>query len=541
MKLLQSPLSSLAYCWFLVCFSIFQLQAQAPPSAFNWPEGKKAALSLSFDDARLSNVDVGTDLFKKYDAKVTFYVVPSGVRQRHEKWKQAVKDGHEIGNHTLVHPCSGNFPWAREKALENYNLAAMREELLTANREIEELLGLTPVSFAYSCGQTYVGRGVETRSYVPLVAELFASGRGWLDEAGNDPNYADMAQLQGIEMDGKDFETEIKPILEEALHSGNWVVLAGHEIGEGGRQTTLTSMLEELIAYVQKPNSGIWMAPVGTVANYVKKQRNMQKKELADALTLGATFDQGFDADFALGDQRMFTVKMVEGKKTRRPGVHNPNVQIAKGKGRFGDALAFTQKSKPPVFYASKDNINYDEKDWSGTISLWLSLDPEKDLAPGFTDPIQITDVDYNDAALWVDFSDKNPRSFRMGVYGDLEIWNPQNIAPDKNPDFLARLLPATDRPFGTDVWTHVVITYANLNTDKGSASFYINGKLQGSREISEPFTWELEESKIFLGLNFVGLMDEVSLFNRALTGEEVRKLYQTPGGLNALLEIRKR
>ena len=523
------------FCCMLFFYSSF-LQAQEYASPFTWPEGKRAALSLSFDDARLSNVDVGTGLFRKSDTKVTFYVVPSGVRERLEGWKQAVKDGHEIGNHTLVHPCSGNFPWARDKALENYNLAAMRQELLTANQEIEELLGVKPKSFAYSCGQTYVGRGKETRSYVPLVAELFESGRNWLNEAANDPIHADLAHLQGIEMDGKDFEKDIKPILEEAIQSGSWVLLAGHEIGEGGRQTTLVPMLEKLIAYVQQPNSGIWMAPVGTVASYIKEQRNKNRKELADALSFCTTFEQGFAADYAQGDPRIYTIKAVGEERIARIGMHNPNIKIAPNKGRFGNALAFTKKSSPPIFYKSQENIKYEEKDWSGTISMWLSLDPEKDLEPGYTDPIQITDVTYNDAALWVDFSDKNPRSFRMGVFGDLKVWNPDNLQPNDNPVFLKRLLPATDRPFGTDVWTHVVISFSNLNSDKGKAAFYINGKHQGTRDVTEPFTWELEKSKIFLGLNYVGLMDEVSLFKRALTEEEVVRLYQLPGGIGSLL-----
>ncbi|MBK8500720.1 MAG: polysaccharide deacetylase family protein [Saprospiraceae bacterium] len=142
-------------------------------AAFPWPVGKKAALSLSFDDARLSNVDVGLSLFKKHDVRVTYYVVPGGVQQRLPQWRQAVADGHEIANHTLYHPCSGNFSWARSKALESYSLASMREELIEANQQIKSLLGVEPISSAACCGQTYVGSGTETRSYVPLIAELF--------------------------------------------------------------------------------------------------------------------------------------------------------------------------------------------------------------------------------------------------------------------------------------------------------------------------------------------------------------------------------
>lgn len=519
-----------------MCFMVF-LSSHLSAQQIEWPDGKKAALSLSFDDARLSNVDVGTPLFNQHDVKATFYVVPASMQSRLAAWQQAVKDGHEIGNHTLVHPCSGNFEWSRDKALETYNLTAMRRELLTANEEIKAMLGVEPVSFAYSCGQTFVGKGRETRSYVPLVAELFQSGRGWLDEASNDPIFADMAQLQGIEMDGKDFEKEIKPILEGAIKAGNWVVLAGHEIGEGGFQTTKVSMLEELIAYVQAENSEIWMAPVGTVAAHVEQQRTKQYQELGESLSLAVTFDQGTKADKAKGDAQLYTGVSYDERNQAKPGIATTDVAIVEGEGRFGDALAFKKKSKAVVYYLSKDNINYRANNWSGTISLWLSLDPEQDLEPGYTDPIQITDVGYNDAALWVDFSDKNPRSFRMGVYGDLAIWNPKNIAPDENPAFTERLLTAKERPFGTGVWTHIVITFEGLNSKEGEASFYINGKPQGKRSISEAFTWDLEQSKIFLGLNFVGLVDEVSIFDQPLSEREVKLLYQLPAGVKTLID----
>lgn len=191
----------------------FAQNSNAP--AFSWPQGKQTAVSLSFDDARPSQVDKGTAVLNQYGVKATFYLVPSAVEQRLPGWKKAVASGHEMGNHSLNHPCTGNFSWARPKALEEYTLEKMNGELVEANKRIQQLLGVKPEVFAYPCGQTFVGRGVNTQSYIPVVAKLFASGRGWLDEGPNDPAFCDLAQLTGIEMDGKDFE-QILPLLEEA-------------------------------------------------------------------------------------------------------------------------------------------------------------------------------------------------------------------------------------------------------------------------------------------------------------------------------------
>jgi peptidoglycan/xylan/chitin deacetylase (PgdA/CDA1 family) len=257
-----------AICIFLTSFAA---TAQKDTSSFKWPDGKKAAISLSFDDARESQVTGGTALLDRYGIKATFYVVPSAVERQLEGWKKAVTAGHEIGNHSLSHPCTGNFAWSRDNALENFSLDQMKKELTECNKRVRALLNVSPSVFAYPCGQKFVGRGVNTKSYVPLVASLFIAGRGWMDEGPNDPRYCNFAQLTGVEMDGKDF-SEILPLIEAAVKEGQWLVLAGHEMGEGGDQTTRLSMLEKLAEYVNDPAHGIWIAPVGEVAKYLQKK-----------------------------------------------------------------------------------------------------------------------------------------------------------------------------------------------------------------------------------------------------------------------------
>lgn len=239
---------------------------------FNWPEGKKMAISLTFDDARYSQVEKGIPLLDSYNVKATFYVSPDRMLERIDYWKKAVGNGHEIGNHSIVHPCSGNFLWAREKAIEDYSLLSMHAELDSATRLIETELGMTPVSYAYPCGQMYVGKGNKTRSLVPLISSMFESGRNWMAEAPNDPAYCDMAQLNGVEMDGKSFD-EIKKMIEETKQTGGWLVLAGHETNTGGRQTVLLETLDALCKYATDPGNEIWIDNVHTIAEYVRKTR----------------------------------------------------------------------------------------------------------------------------------------------------------------------------------------------------------------------------------------------------------------------------
>ena len=263
------------------------------------------------------------------------------------------------------------------------------------------------------------------------------------------------------------------------------------------------------------------------------------KTELKNALTLYASFDNGINADFALGDSQFYSVPNRRARDSAQVGLHKPGVRISEGKGRYGDALLFTEDSKGNIYYPSKNNIAYNTENWEGAISFWLSLDPATDLNPGYCDPIQITDVSYNDAAIWVDFTKENPRDFRLGVIGDRTSWNPTPEGPDnENPIFNAQLTAVSNPPFAKGTWTHILINYTGLNTDQGKAALYMNGELKGIRkDIKDPFTWELEKSNIYLGLGYIGLMDELSIYNKHLSQEEITTLYTLDKGVHELLD----
>lgn len=246
--------------------------AKGLPNAFHWPHGYRAAVSLSFDDARLSQIDTGLPLLKKLGVKVTFFVQPGGVEQRLAGWKEAVAEGQEIGNHTITHPCTGNYDFSRNNALETYDLRKIAAEIDGANAQIEKLLGVKPKVFAYPCGQKFVGAGLDVESYVPLVAERFIVGRSYLSESPNDPTIVDLAQAMGTSFDDTDF-AQMRAIVDEAAQQGRWVIFVGHEIGQRGYQSTDTGALESLIRYLKDPKNEIWLGTVGEVGSYIQQQR----------------------------------------------------------------------------------------------------------------------------------------------------------------------------------------------------------------------------------------------------------------------------
>ncbi|MBZ5582111.1 MAG: polysaccharide deacetylase family protein [Acidobacteriia bacterium] len=239
---------------------------------FRWPEGKTAAVSLSFDDARASQAEVGAPLLEKYGAKATFFVNPRAVKDRLDAWKKVLAAGQEIGNHTTSHPCTVNYPFSSRNPLEDYTIPRIEEEMDGANAEIEHLLGVKPVTFAYPCGQKFVGRGVDLKSYVPAAAKRFLACRGFLDEGSNDPARCDLAQTLGMVSDGLTFE-QMRSLAAAAAKQGGWLVFAGHEIGKPGPQATEAAVLEQFLRYARDPANGVWLDTVQAVAKYIQAQR----------------------------------------------------------------------------------------------------------------------------------------------------------------------------------------------------------------------------------------------------------------------------
>lgn len=261
-------------CSILLMAAVWLQAVQATDRAFDYPDKSSNAVSISFDDGSASQVQLAVPLLDRLGVKATFYLLPYHIRQQLPLWQQAVKNGHEIGNHTSSHTCTGNFRWLRNRdaGLEQVDLAFMQRDLQASQADLQRMLGVSPRHFAYPCGQTFVGRGRAVQSYVPLIAEQFVTGRTWNNETGNDPTYADFAQLTGLKIDGLSFN-QMRQLLEQYREQDKWLILVGHEVGVAGPYSTDLQALEQLIHYLQDPANGYWLAPVGEVASYIRQQQ----------------------------------------------------------------------------------------------------------------------------------------------------------------------------------------------------------------------------------------------------------------------------
>jgi peptidoglycan/xylan/chitin deacetylase (PgdA/CDA1 family) len=211
---------------------------------------------------------------EEFGFKGTFYINPNGDdwSERYAPWKGVAAHGHEIGNHTLTHPCPNNIS-GHPGGLEDMTLAEIERDIFLAQ---DRLVQIAPHqkqwTFAYPCYGTYVGQGLNYQSYVPLIARHFLAGRNAGEYGfGNHPAVADLAclwsqpveRMSGFEMIG---------LVEEITAQGRWAILIFHEI-DGARLTVGSHDFRMLLNHLRRRSGAICTAPVHEIAIKIKNYR----------------------------------------------------------------------------------------------------------------------------------------------------------------------------------------------------------------------------------------------------------------------------
>ena len=258
-------------------------------------------------------------------------------------------------------------------------------------------------------------------------------------------------------------------------------------------------------------------------------------ENLARALTLHASFDTGLDADFSRGE----TTSYVRTKTGLVPAALNDEVALAPGQGRFGGALHFPKKGNTRPLFKDGGVLGYNASGWSATVSVWLRLDPDRDLAPGYCDPVQIVGDDGKQGFIFLEWSkDETPRFFRFAIRPLSSIWNPTNVGWEDIPAARRPMVQISGAPFSREAWTHVVFTLENINdkSAKPSGRLWLNGQLQGVIENWDlTLGWKIDAAQLVLGAAYVGHLDDLAVFDRALSDAEVRQLMALKNGVRDL------
>ncbi len=251
------------------CFSLTVSLAQADKP---W-KGKKCAAVITYDDAIDQHLDNAIPVLDSFGFKATFYVTAFSfsMQKRMNDWKKLATNGHELGNHTLYHPCIGGKgrEWvSKEYDLNNYTVKRMVDETRMTNLFLNALDGRTKRTFAFTCGDMKIGDS----SFINAMKNDFVAARA----VRNEMHQIDEIDLYNVDcyvVNNHSFE-QMKEWVDKAIQTNSLLVILFHGVGGGNGLDVTIAAHREFLKYLKKNEKDIWIAPMVEVADYIKKSRS---------------------------------------------------------------------------------------------------------------------------------------------------------------------------------------------------------------------------------------------------------------------------
>ena len=183
--------------------------------------------------------------------------------------------GHELGNHTLFHPCDGGLPnrsWVNpDHDLRTYTVGRAVDEIQATNALLHAIDGKTARTFGYPCGDLQVG-GVP---FYDKVKSEFVAARG----AGTGLTTPAQLRAGTINCYAMEHETGAAMIdlVKQAQKAHALVVLVFHGVGGGHAINVELAAHRQLLRYLQAHTADIWVAPLVEVATYMQPTAQTRK------------------------------------------------------------------------------------------------------------------------------------------------------------------------------------------------------------------------------------------------------------------------
>ena len=255
---------------FLLLILAFSLKMYSKKNN-DW-NGKKCAVVLTYDDALNVHLDNVIPCLDSADIQGTFYLTAKApvVSQRMEEWRIAAENGHELGNHSLKHPCSGGpkRTWVgEENDLRKYTVQRMVDEVRITNTLLQAIDGKRERTYAYPCGDAYV----DTVNYYSYLKNDFVGARGTVRSIDQLED-VDLGYIHCYGINGQE-PSYMTDLVDEAIESKGLLVFLFHGVGgEHGIDVSVESH-RQLVQYLAEHRDDIWIAPMVDVARYIKENQ----------------------------------------------------------------------------------------------------------------------------------------------------------------------------------------------------------------------------------------------------------------------------
>lgn len=256
---------------FLLFLSFFTgMQAQ-----ISWPNGKKAAIVLTYDDGLKSQRDIVMPQLEAKNFRGTFFLYGQVVKDSDvPEWREASRRGHELGNHSLYHPClAGTVEVSSSslcRSLECYSVKDMLTEIGMMNSFLYAIDGKKEHAYAYPCGQSVAGG--EDYSQPLFGSGLAKYCRGASDRhVSEDAETLNRAQVPAYPAKAGCKADELICYVQDVLDKQALGVIVFHGVG-GDYLTVDAAEHQKLVDFLATHSDEIWVGTFSEVLDYVAAQ-----------------------------------------------------------------------------------------------------------------------------------------------------------------------------------------------------------------------------------------------------------------------------
>jgi peptidoglycan-N-acetylglucosamine deacetylase len=248
----------------LVWTALFS-HAQAPQLWNN----KSCAVALTYDDAIDVDLDNVIPALDSLQLKGTFYIIGASpvVSRRMVEWRSAAREGHELGNHALFHPCDGSLPGrgfvGPDNDLSKYTLSRAVSEIRVNNVLLHAIDGKDSRTFAYPCGD----RTIHDTLFYNYLKNDFAGARGvapGLQTAAQ----VDLTNIDCYGINGQSADYMID-LVRQAMKTHTLLVFLFHGVGGGHNINVDKEAHSKLLHFLKENEKNIWIAPMVDIAQYI--------------------------------------------------------------------------------------------------------------------------------------------------------------------------------------------------------------------------------------------------------------------------------
>jgi peptidoglycan/xylan/chitin deacetylase (PgdA/CDA1 family) len=260
---------------FLILFLIAGIAAQA--QEIKWPDHKKSAIILTYDDALPSQLKVAVPQLKTAGLTATFFLTSDIDSSSIPQWRNLSKAGFELGNHTVFHPCAGTDD--NPVPSDHYTAYQIIREIEVMDRFLYAVDGKTKRTFAYPCAETTLGGKDYVDSLRKYTLVKYARAGGDSTAYITDFKRLDPFRVPSYGLEGGETGTRLIAFVKKVQQSGGLGIIMIH--GVGGDYITISAAAhQELIRYLKTHQKEIWITTFQQAMNYVNAYIPLKAQKL---------------------------------------------------------------------------------------------------------------------------------------------------------------------------------------------------------------------------------------------------------------------